>query len=156
MIYIVRGEKADAPVSSPHCDLSAAIRLAAALEARGATVRIYAVGEDGAETPLPTYEEALAIVDLARRLIRSSDLKVTTGPPANRARIDCDDDPREALFSLFYAEEEAERTIPGLVCAECDRPICKGQTYGGKGGHAAHKACRNWPAGTAFKTAGQP
>ncbi len=67
MIYIVRGEKADAPVSSPHCDLSAAIRLAAALEARGATVRIYAVGEDGAETMLPTYEEALAAADVAWR-----------------------------------------------------------------------------------------
>lgn len=60
MIHIVRGEKADAPVCSPHCDLSAAIRLAAAMEARGSTVRIFAVAEDGAETMLPTYEEALA------------------------------------------------------------------------------------------------
>ena len=59
MIYIVRGEKADAPVCSPHCDLSAAIRLAAAMEARGSTVRIFSVGEDGAETMLPTFEEAI-------------------------------------------------------------------------------------------------
>ena len=41
MICIVRGEKADAPVCSPHCDLSAAIRLAAAMEARGPTVRTF-------------------------------------------------------------------------------------------------------------------
>lgn len=156
MIHIVRGEKADAPVCSPHCDLSAAIRLAAAMEARGSTVRIFSVAEDGAETMLPTYEEALAIVDLARRLIRSSDLKVTTGPPANRARIDCDDEPREALAALFYTEEEAARTIPGLVCAECDRPIYKGQAYAGRTGDAAHKACRNWPAGTTFADAGKP
>ena len=65
MIYIVRGEKADAPVCSPHCDLSAAIRLAAAMEARGSTVRIFSVGEDGAETMLPTYEEALAEIAAA-------------------------------------------------------------------------------------------
>lgn len=68
MICIVRGEKADAPVCSPHCDLSAAIRLAAAMEARGSTVRIFAVAEDGTETMLPTYEEALRESESSRRL----------------------------------------------------------------------------------------
>ena len=69
MIHIVRGEKADAPVCSPHCDLSAAIRLAEAMEARGSTVRIFSGGEDGAETMLPTYEEALAERDALLTLL---------------------------------------------------------------------------------------
>ena len=93
------------------------------------------------------------IVDLARRLIQSSDLNTTSG---QRAGITCDEEPYSALVAIFEAEREAERLIPGLVCAECDRPIYRGQGYAGKGGHAAHKACRNWPKGTAFKIAGTP
>jgi hypothetical protein len=115
-------------------------------------VRILAVAEDDTETLLPTYEEALAIVDLARRLVRSSDLKVTT---RERARIDCDEEPYAALLSRFEAERVREITIPGLVCVECDRPIYRGSQYAGRTGDAAHKACRNWPAGTTFRTAGE-
>ena len=60
-----------------------------------------------------------------------------------------------ALREIIDAEDEAARTIPGLVCAECDRPIYRGDKYAGKGGHAAHANCRNWPKGQAFKTAGE-
>ena len=96
-------------------------------------------------------DKALAIVVLARRLVQGSDLGSTGG---GHAAITCDEEPYAALAAIFEAEREAERLIPGLVCAECDRPIYKGQEYGGKGGHAAHKACRNWPKGTALKVAG--
>jgi len=156
-----------------------------------ATARIVAVVEDGTETPLPTYEEALAenerlreevdrwqkseaecvraglekvgqlkaengrlrgIVDHARRLIRSVNLLATSG---ERATLSCDESAYTALSEHFEAEREAERTIPGLVCAECDQPIYRGAQYAGRTGHAAHRACRNWPKETTFKVAGE-
>jgi hypothetical protein len=152
-----------------------------------ATARIVAVAEDGTETPLPSYQEAIedlagakasaeqacalldkatsdiirmsteierlrGIVDDARRLIRSADLDVTSG---HRANLTCDEEPYMALRDLFEAEREAERTIPGLVCTECDQPIYRGAEYAGRTGDAAHRACRNWPKGTTFKVAGE-
>lgn len=115
-------------------------------------VRIYAVAADGTETPLLTYEEALAIVDLARRLIRSSDLHATAG---GSAKLTCDEEPYGALLSLFEAEREVERTIPGLVCVECGGKIYRGSKYAGRPRDTAHWACRNWPKETAFKVAGE-
>ncbi len=99
-----------------------------------------------------TDETMGRVVDLARRLIRSSNLHATSG---ERASLSCDEEPYAALVTIFDAEEEAERTIPGLVCAECDRPIYKGNKYAGRTGNAAHWGCRNWPTGTTFKTAGE-
>ena len=59
--YVVRGQRGSTstPIDSPYCDLAAAARLAATLESRGSTARIFSVAEDGQETPLPTYEEAI-------------------------------------------------------------------------------------------------
>lgn len=51
-------------------------------------------------------------------------------------------------------EPASSKRIPGFVCVECDKHILKGQEYGGRGGHAAHKACRAWPPETPFKVAG--
>ena len=96
-------------------------------------------------------ERLRGVVDLARRLVQGSDLGLTGG---GHAGITCDEEPLAALVAIFEAEREAERLIPGLVCAECDRPIYRGSAYGGKGGHAAHRACRNWPAGTVLRIAG--
>lgn len=82
--YVVRGmyEGADvysygatdgfgtgAPEISPRCiwDLDTAAGCRAFMVRRGCTdVRIFAVAEDGTETPLPTYEEALASIALIR------------------------------------------------------------------------------------------
>lgn len=59
----VRGTTRDGqaiPMSdTPLGDLAAAQRAVGFHEARGSTVRIFAVAEDGTETMLPTYEEAL-------------------------------------------------------------------------------------------------
>lgn len=59
--YVVRGQRGSTstPIDSPYCDLAAAARLVATLESRGSTARIFSVAEDGQETPLPTYEEAI-------------------------------------------------------------------------------------------------
>ena len=100
---------------------------------------------------LAELERLRTIGSLARHLIQSADLNTTSG---ERAGITCDEEPFTALQSIFEAEREAARTIPGFVCAECDRPIYRGVQYAGKGGHAAHKRCRDWPKGTTFKVAG--
>lgn len=171
-----------------------------------ADVRIFAVAEDGTETPLPSYEGALTEIsgantvltlvgqppdgrplilritdamgaagdkireahaeierlgaaatkatefrETVRRLITSVNLDTTSG---DRAGLTCDEEPLRALMNIFEAEREAERIIPGLVCAECDGRIYRGERYAGKGGHAAHWSCRVWPVGTEFKVAG--
>ncbi len=76
---------------TPPCDLPAAVRLAAASEAHGSTVRIFAVGEDGAETMLPTYEEALAEIAAAKARL------VETGAP-EYMNGRWDEDPRATLM----------------------------------------------------------
>jgi len=151
--YVVRGTApGDVLHEEARDTLHAAVSTWTALVMNeAARPRIFAVAEDGTETPLLSYEEALVIVDHARRLIQSADLDSTNG---ERAGLSCDEAPYRALVQHFEAEREAARTIPGLVCAECDRPIYRGEQYAGKGGHAAHKACRNWPKGTTFKVAG--
>jgi hypothetical protein len=170
-----------------HTDLDSAVEAWAFMHRLCHDVTIFAVAEDGTETPLPSYQEAIedlagakasaeqacalldkatsdiirmsteierlrGIVDDARRLIRSADLDVTSG---HRANLTCDEEPYMALRDLFEAEREAERTIPGLVCTECDQPIYRGAEYAGRTGDAAHRACRNWPKGTTFKVAGE-
>lgn len=152
--YVMRGQNPQGVGFFVPCEtLDAAIREWAAFVGAGlkCDVRIFAVADDGTETPIPTYEEALAIVDLARRLIRSGILHATAG---GLAKLTCNEEPYAALSALFFAEEEAARTIPGLVCTECDRPIYRGSEYAGRTGDAAHKACRNWPKGTTFRKAG--
>jgi hypothetical protein len=66
--YIVRGT---APGDVPHEEHRETIGAAAstwlAMERLGASrVRIFAVAEDGSETPLPTYEEALETLEKLR------------------------------------------------------------------------------------------
>lgn len=77
--YRVRGTTRDGqaiPLSdTPLGDLAAVQRAVGFHEARGSTVRIFAVAEDGAETRLPTYEEALGERDALLTLLD---------------RIDCD------------------------------------------------------------------
>lgn len=117
-----------------------------------------AMWSDLAATQGPQTEEDREAVDLkkvydlTRKLIQSANLHGTSG---ERASLSCDEEAYSALVEHFEVEREAERIIPGLVCAECDEPIYRGAQYAGKGGHAAHRACRNWPKGTTFKTAGE-
>lgn len=97
-------------------------------------------------------EHLKKVYGLARDLIRSSECNATSG---HRVEVNCDDEPYRALLEHFEAEREAERTILGLVCAECDRNIYRGEQYAGRTGNAAHAWCRDWPKGTTFKTAGE-
>lgn len=68
--YVVRGKYADGDtLTGRYVNLDEAAGYRAERLRWGATeATIYAVAEDGTETPLPTYEEALSIVDHARRL----------------------------------------------------------------------------------------
>ena len=97
-------------------------------------------------------EKLKKVYDLARTLIHSADCHSTA---ENWANITCNEEAYSALLEHFEAEREAERTIPGLVCAECDRPIYRGAQYAGRTGNTAHAQCRDWPKGTTFKIAGE-
>lgn len=68
--YVVRGTYADGGIlTSRYVNLDEAAGYRAERMRWGATeATVYAIADDGTETPLPTYEEALAVVDHARRL----------------------------------------------------------------------------------------
>jgi hypothetical protein len=58
--YVVRGEKGPHEYTGHNATLSAAMADYVRALRHYDAVRIYAVHADGTETPLPTYEEALA------------------------------------------------------------------------------------------------
>jgi hypothetical protein len=91
MGYIVRGKDAPGQPARGTCygyategltsyqfaSLSGAIEAVSSMAKVGCTdVRIFAVGADGTETPLPTYEEALSMLDKADDAIDACDVVI--------------------------------------------------------------------------------